>query len=63
MQQTGDSEVDKMEVVDRGWGEAWIQFMDTEANGHRPPDTVIGVACLAKKEILYECEVWAVVRK
>lgn len=63
VQQTGDPEVDRLEVVDRGWGEAWVQFMDTEADGHLPPDTVVGVACLAKKEILYECEVWAVVRK
>lgn len=35
--------------------------MDKEAGGHRPPDTVVGVASLAKKDILYECEVWAVV--
>lgn len=35
--------------------------VDRAADGHRPPDTVIGVASLAKREILYECEVWAVV--
>ncbi|PMD20137.1 YjgF-like protein [Hyaloscypha hepaticicola] len=60
---TGNPEVDKLDVVERGWGEAWIEFMDYEAEGHRPPDTVVGVACLATKDILYECEVWAVVRK
>jgi enamine deaminase RidA (YjgF/YER057c/UK114 family) len=60
---TGDSEVDKLEVVERGWGDKWIEFMDREAEGHRPPDTVVGVASLAKKEILYECEVWAIARK
>ncbi|KIW08752.1 uncharacterized protein PV09_00690 [Verruconis gallopava] len=58
---SGDAQVDKLDVVDRGWAEAWMEFMDREADGHRPPDTVIGVACLAKKAILYECEVWAVV--
>lgn len=35
--------------------------VDRTAGGHRPPDTVIGVASLAKSDILYECEVWAVV--
>lgn len=35
--------------------------VDRAADGHRPPDTVIGVASLAKSEILYECEVWAIV--
>ena len=60
---TGNPDVDKLDVVERGWGEAWIEFMDSEAGGHRPPDTVVGVACLATKDILYECEVWAVVRK
>lgn len=35
--------------------------MDKEADGHRPPDTVLGVAALATKNILYECEVWAIV--
>jgi enamine deaminase RidA (YjgF/YER057c/UK114 family) len=63
VKETGDPEVDTLEVVERGWGEGWIEFMDREAGGHRPPDTVVGVASLAKKEILYECEVWAVVRK
>jgi len=60
---TGNPDVDKLDVVERGWGEAWIEFMDSEAGGHRPPDTVVGVACLATKDILYEVEVWAVVRK
>lgn len=35
--------------------------VDRTANGHRPPDTVVGVASLAKSDILYECEVWAIV--
>ena len=63
VKETGDPEVDKLDVVDRGWGDPWIEFMDREAGGHRPPDTVVGVASLAKKDVLYECEVWAVVRK
>ena len=63
VKETGDPEVDKLDIVDRGWGEAWIEFMDREAEGHRPPDTVIGVASLAKKPLLYECEVWAIARK
>ncbi|KAH9907387.1 Endoribonuclease L-PSP/chorismate mutase-like protein [Xylariomycetidae sp. FL2044] len=58
---TGDPEVDKVDVVERGWGDLWMGFMDREAGGHRPPDTVIGVACLATWETLYECEVWAIV--
>lgn len=59
---TGDAQVDKVDVVHRGWGELWIDFMDQEAGGHRPPDTVVGVASLAEKDILYECEVWAIVQ-
>jgi enamine deaminase RidA (YjgF/YER057c/UK114 family) len=58
---SGDKEKDKLDVVDRGWGEEWMEFMDREGDGHRPPDTVIGVASLAKKELLYECEVSAIV--
>lgn len=58
---TGDANVDSLDLIDRGWGDLWVAFMDEHANGHRPPQTVIGVASLAKKEILYECEVWAVV--
>ncbi|KAI0123197.1 Endoribonuclease L-PSP/chorismate mutase-like protein [Xylariales sp. AK1849] len=61
VKETGDPAADKLDVVDRGWGELWIEFMDREAAGHRPPDTVIGVASLAKSDILYECEVWAIV--
>lgn len=96
VKETGDPAVDRTDVVDRGWGELWIDFskdpsdaepiggrslmvsemrrsehhvlelqvdqaqVDRTAAGHRPPDTVIGVASLAKSEILYECEVWAV---
>lgn len=36
-------------------------LVDRTAAGHRPPDTVVGVASLAKGDILYECEVWAIV--
>lgn len=61
VKETGDAEVDRVDVVDRGWGDLWIEFMDRTADGHRPPDTVVGVASLAKSDILYECEVWAVV--
>lgn len=61
VKETGDPEIDKIEVVERGWAAVWIEFMDREADGHRPPDTVVGVACLAKHDILYECEVWAIV--
>jgi enamine deaminase RidA (YjgF/YER057c/UK114 family) len=63
VKETGDPEVDKLDVVDMGWGEKWMEFMDEEAGGHRPPDTVVGIAYLATKGILYECEVWAVVKK
>ena len=58
---TGNAELDSKEVVDRGWGPLWIEFMDREADGHRPPDTVLGVASLAKAQLLYEVEVWAIV--
>ncbi|KAH8724919.1 Endoribonuclease L-PSP/chorismate mutase-like protein [Phaeosphaeriaceae sp. PMI808] len=61
VKESGDPEKDKLDVVDRGWGEHWIEFMDKEANGHRPPDTVVGVASLAKKELLYEVEAWALI--
>jgi hypothetical protein len=61
VKETGDEELDKIETVERGWGPLWIEFMDTEGGGHRPPDTVLGVASLAKHELLYECEVWAIV--
>jgi enamine deaminase RidA (YjgF/YER057c/UK114 family) len=61
VKESGDKEKDKLDVVDRGWGEEWMEFMDREAEGHRPPDTVVGVASLAKKAVLYECEVSAIV--
>lgn len=54
----GDEDVD---VVHRGWADLWIEFMDKEADGHKPPDTVVGVASLAIKELLYEVEVSAIV--
>jgi len=59
---SGNMETNRIEVVERGWGDVWIEFMDREGEGFRPPDTVLGVASLAKRGILYECEVWAVVR-
>jgi enamine deaminase RidA (YjgF/YER057c/UK114 family) len=61
VKETGDAEMDKLDVVDRGWGEEWMEFMDREADGHRPPDTVVGVANLAKRGLLYEIEAWAMV--
>lgn len=56
---TGNPDLDALDVVDRGWGEVWIEFMKTHAGDHLPPDTVLGVASLAKKALLYECECWA----
>ncbi|KAH7395282.1 Endoribonuclease L-PSP/chorismate mutase-like protein [Phaeosphaeria sp. MPI-PUGE-AT-0046c] len=61
VKESGDKEKDKLDVVDRGWGEVWMEFMDREGKGHRPPDTVVGVASLAKAKLLYECEVVAVI--
>ncbi|KAI8942719.1 hypothetical protein NX059_000767 [Plenodomus lindquistii] len=61
VKESGDAEQDKKDVVDRGWGDLWIEFMDREGGGHKPPDTVVGVASLAKKQLLYEVEVWAMV--
>lgn len=58
---TGDAVLDALDVVDRGWGELWMAYLDKEADGHRPPDTVLGVASLAKKKLWYEVEVCAVV--
>ncbi|KAH8640158.1 YjgF-like protein [Alternaria alternata] len=61
VKETGDPKQDEKDVVDRGWGELWMEYMDKEAEGHRPPDTVVGVASLATKELLYECEVTALI--
>lgn len=58
---TGRVGVESEDELTRVWGHHWIDFMDKEGEGHRPPDTVLGVACLATKELLYECEVWAIV--
>lgn len=58
---TVNKELSDKDVVDRGWGELWCEFMDREAGGHRPPDTVVGVASLATKDLLYEVEVLAIV--
>lgn len=58
---TGNAELDALDVVDRGWGDLWIKFMATHAGDHLPPDTVLGVASLAKKALLYEVECWAYV--
>ncbi|KAF5845251.1 hypothetical protein GGP41_001285 [Bipolaris sorokiniana] len=52
---------DAKDVVERGWGEEWIEFMDQKADGHRPPDTVVGVASLPLGKLLYECEVTAMI--
>lgn len=60
---TGNPDVDRLDVVDRGWGDVWMEFMDRQADGHRPPDTVVGVASLAQKQLLYEVEVWATIHK
>lgn len=61
VQSTGDAELDAKDVADRGWGDLWCAFMDQEADGHRPPDTVLGVAGLAKQGVFYEVECWAIV--
>lgn len=61
VQDSGDAELNRRDIVDRGWGELWKAFMDEKAGGYRPPDTVLGVAGLAKKGLLYEVEVWAIV--
>ncbi|KAF2251289.1 YjgF-like protein [Trematosphaeria pertusa] len=58
---TGRVGVDSEDELTRVWGHHWMEFMDKEGEGHRPPDTVVGVACLATSELLYECEVWAIV--
>ncbi|KAJ9494539.1 hypothetical protein H2202_009971 [Exophiala xenobiotica] len=58
--QTG-GEADSSEIIDRGWSSLWMEFMDKVGEGYRPPDTVLGVASLAKKELLYEVEAWAIV--
>lgn len=58
---TGDEELDRIDVVERGWDSLWMAFMDEFAGGHRPPDTVLGVASLALKELHYEVECWAIV--
>ncbi|KAF1943019.1 YjgF-like protein [Clathrospora elynae] len=58
---TGNPDQDGKDIVDCGWGELWMEFMDREASGHRPPDTVVGVAGLAISGLLYECEVMALV--
>ena len=36
--------------------------MNQNADSHRPPDTVLGVRSLARKEFLFGIEVWAIVR-
>jgi enamine deaminase RidA (YjgF/YER057c/UK114 family) len=53
--------VTDQEKLTEGFGKHWIEFMDREAEGHRPPDTVVGVASLATERLLYECEVMAIV--
>ena len=58
---TGRVGVSGEEELTRVWGHHWMEFMDREADGFRPPDTVLGVAALATEKLLYECEVWAIV--
>lgn len=57
---SGDKELNEKDVVERGWAPLWIEFMDQHGDGHKPPDTVLGVASLALKGLLYEVEVWAI---
>ena len=47
VKETGDPDVDKTDEYSRGWADLWMEFMDREGEGHRPPDTVVGVASLA----------------
>ncbi|KAF2866031.1 Endoribonuclease L-PSP/chorismate mutase-like protein [Massariosphaeria phaeospora] len=61
VKETGDKETDGKDLMERGWEDQWIAFMKREAGGHRPPDTVVGVAALATRELLYEVEAWAIV--
>lgn len=61
VQDSGDAELNKLPIVQRGWGDLWIEFMDNEGEGHRPPDTVLGVAGLALEGLYYEVEVWAII--
>lgn len=61
VQDSGDAVLNRKDIVERGWGELWKSFMDEKADKHRPPDTVLGVAALAKIGSLYEVEVWAIV--
>lgn len=58
---SGDEELNAKDIVERGWAPLWIEFMDKYADGHKPPDTVLGVASLALEGLLYEVEVWAIV--
>ncbi|KAF1838059.1 hypothetical protein BDW02DRAFT_489801 [Decorospora gaudefroyi] len=58
---TGNAIDDVTDIGGRGLTEVWRCFMDGEGGDHRPPSTVIGVASLSKEEMLYECEVMALV--
>lgn len=58
---SGDEQLNQKDIVERGWAPLWIEFMDQHGGGHKPPDTVLGVASLALKGLLYEVEVWAIV--
>lgn len=61
--ESGNAQQDQNDIVNRGWNELWMEFMDREADGHRPPGVLLGVASLAVKPMLYEVEVWAMVSK
>lgn len=60
---SGDADLNEKDIVERGWAPLWIEFMDQHGDGHKPPDTVVGVASLALKGLLYEVEVWAIVHQ
>jgi enamine deaminase RidA (YjgF/YER057c/UK114 family) len=62
VQDSGDAELNELDVVERGWADLWIEFMDREGEGHRPPDTVLGVTALALQELKYEVEVSAIIQ-
>ena len=63
VKETGDAEEDKKEVAHRDWYNVWVEFMDREGDGHRPPATAFGVSSLARKGLFYEVEVMAVVNE
>lgn len=61
VKESGDVQNDKKPVVLRGWNEVWMEYMEREAGGHKPPGTAFGVASLAASGLLYEVEVLVIV--